>query len=287
MNANNTILVTGASGQQGGAVAKSLLKQGESVRAVSRSIEKLKELGEQGAQVITGDLSDPNSLNTVLKGIKRAYLVTTPFEAGMEMEVKQGINFIDEAKKADVEHIVFSSVASANDHTQIPHFETKSKVESYLKDSGIAYTIIRPVFFMENFGSPWFLPSIQQGKLALPVRPDLVMQMVSLDVIGNFGAAAFLRPKEFLGKEIDLASDQLTFPEAMKLLSEVSRKSIVYEEFPEDQSEKTFGIDFAKMFSWFNKVGFSSDIPSLKKWGIPLTTYKQHLASAAWVKQIT
>ena len=188
---NPTILVTGASGQQGGAVARKLLEQGQSIRALSRSLDKLRNLQNLGVDTIVGDLNDPGTLEKALSGINKAFLVTTPFEAGMDAEVQQGINFIKAAKKFDLDHLVFNSVAAADQNTKIPHFETKIEIEKFLKSSGIPATVLRPVFFMENFASPWFLPAIQTGKLSLSVHPDISLQMTELDVIGDFVAAAF------------------------------------------------------------------------------------------------
>jgi len=280
------MLITGASGQQGGAVARSLLSQGQSLRVLSRSPGKLSALKAQGAEVITGDQNDRASLEVALRGVKRAFLVTTPFEAGTDAETQQGINFVAAALHAGVEHLVYTSVASADANTGIPHFESKWKVEQHIHKVGIPATILRPAFFMENFGSPWFLPSIQRGALSLPTPSDRSLQMVALDVIGAFGAAALTRPAEFISKAIDLASDRLTFTEAMKLLSEATGKTIGYEPMPEEQAEAAFGADFSKMFRWFNEVGFSVNLTELKQWGIPLTTFREHLVSSAWVKQV-
>ena len=286
MATRETILVTGATGQQGGAVARSLLSQGQRVRALTRTPAKAEALKKQGAEVVVGDLTDRASLDAALRGVKKVFLVTMMLEAGLEAEVKQGITMADAAKAAGVEHLVYTSVGSADKQTGIPHFETKWKVEQYIKTLGLPATILRPVFFMENFGAPWMLPAIQQGKLVLPVRPDRPLQMIALQDIGAFGAAAFLRPKEFIGQAIDLAGDELTFPGALSILSASLGKPIQYEQLPDEQSEKTWGHDFAAMFRWFNAVGYSVNIPALEqRWGIPLTTFKRVVAGAAWAKR--
>lgn len=273
------ILVVGATGQQGGAVAKSLLAQGESVRGMSRDPSKVKAF-----EAVFGQLNDRASLDQALKGIKRAFLVTTFMEEGMDAEVKHGINFIDAAKAAGVEHLVFSSVGASDRNTGIPHFDTKWLIEQHLYNSGIPYTVLRPVFFMQNFASPWFLPSIQQGKLVLPVRPDVKIKMIPLEVIGNFVALAFQRPEEFIGQTIEIASDELTFPEAMEILSKVSGKMVVYEQLPSEQAVGLFGEDIAKMFNWFNGHQFQADLEALRNYGIHLTTFKEHVQAASWAQ---
>ncbi len=285
MAAREPILVTGATGQQGGAVARSLLHHGQKVRALTRNPAKAAELKNLGAEVVTGDLTDRASLEAALRGVKKAFLVTTPFEGGMDAEIRQGITMVDAAKAAGVDHLVFTSVGSADKNTGIPHFETKWKIEQHIRRIGLPATILRPVFFMENFGAPWMLPSIQKGKLVFALRPDRKLQMVALHDIGEFGAVAFLRSKDFLGQAIDLAGDELTIPEALEVLSRKMGKRIGYEQLPDDQLEKAVGHDFAVMFRWFSSVGYSVDIPALqKRWGIKLTKFKDVVAKAPWAR---
>ena len=281
-----TILITGATGQQGGVVARYLLEEGKKVRALTRHPAKAEALKKRGAEVAVGDLTDKDSLKPALRGVKKVFLVTTPFEAGLEAEVRQGIDMIDAAQEAGVAHLVFSSVGSANKNTGIPHFETKWRVEQHLKRAGIPATILRPVFFMENFTAPWMLPAIQQGKVVLPLAPDRKLQMIALADIGAFGAAAFLRPKEFIGQEIDLAGDALAMPEALGLLAQEIGKPIEYEPLPMEQAEKVFGHDFGVMFRWFNEVGYSVDIPELeKRWAIPLTKFRELVATETYQRR--
>lgn len=285
--AGETILVTGATGQQGGVVARYLLQEGVKVRVLTRRPAKADALKKLGAEVAVGDLTDKESLQPPLRGVRKVFLVTTPFEAGLEAEVRQGIGMIDAAEEAGVEQLVFSSVGSANRNTGIPHFETKWQIERHLKQADVPATIFRPVFFMENFTAPWMLPSIRQGKVVLPLAADRKLQMVALDDIGAFGAAAFIRPKEFLGEEIDLAGDALTVPEALELLAREIGKAIRYEPLPIDQAEKTLGHDAAVMYRWFNEVGYSVDIPALeKRWAIPLTKFRELVTTEAYQRRL-
>ncbi len=277
-----TILVTGATGQQGGAVARELLKHGITFRALSRSTQKLNHLIEQGAQPFQGTLHEKEALS----GIKQAFLVTTPFEEGMEAEIEQGINFVNAAKECGVEHLVFTSVCGADTNSGIPHFETKWVIEQHIKASGIPATILRPVFFMENFGSPWFFPDLEKGKLSLPVRTDVALQMVCLEVIGKFAYEAFNHPSEYIGQTLELASDQLTFSEAMKKISSATGKTYIYEQLSANEGEAKYGADFAKMFSWFNTVGFSANVELLRQKGVPLTTFEEYLSRADWIKKL-
>ena len=283
--ATETILVTGATGQQGGAVTRSLIRRGAKVRLLTRNRAKAQALEKQGAEVVMGDFTDRRSLDATLKGVKRLFLMTTFFEKGTEAEVQQGITMIDAAKTAGVEHLVLTSVGSAHRKTGIPHFESKRQVEQHLRKSGLPATILRPVWFMENFGT-YFRPS-PQGELILPLRPDTKLQMIALQDIGEFGAAAFLRPNEFIGQAIDLAGDELTMPEVAALLSRATGRPVQFQQMPDDQVEATLGRDFALMFRWFNEGGYRVGISALgKRWGIPLTTFKEAIADAPWATSV-
>ena len=277
------ILVTGATGQQGGAVAHRLIQQGQKIRVLTRHPDKAAELAAAGAEVVTGDLTDPSSLESALRGMQGVFAMSTPYEAGMEAEVRQGITLADTAKKAGVEHYVYTSVGSAEKQTGIPHFEAKWKVEQHIRKIGLPATILRPVFFMENFNT-FFRPS-REGILSTPLPPTRKLQMVALRDIGEFGATAFMRPEDFLGKAIDLAGDELTMQEVAEHFSRAMGRPVRYEPMPADKAESMLGHDFATMFRWFNEVGYSVDIPALQKqYGIPLTTFADLIQTEQWAK---
>ncbi len=277
------ILVTGATGQQGGAVARSLLRQGHKVRALTRNPNKAAGLAKAGAEIVKGDLTDKATCERVLQGTDGVFAVSTFIEAGMDVEVQQGITLADAAKKANVKHFVYTSVGSANRNTGVPHFDTKWKVEQHISQLGFPATILRPVWFMENFGT-YFLPS-PEGVLVVPLRPDKKLQMIAVQDIGEFGAAAFLRPGEFIGQAIDLAGDEMTPPEVAAHLSRTMGRPIQFQQMPDEQVEATMGYDFAVMFRWLNEVGFSVDIPALRqRFEIPLTSFTDVIARADWAK---
>jgi uncharacterized protein YbjT (DUF2867 family) len=284
---DDLILITGASGQQGGAVARHLLKHGRKVRAFTRNPAKVEGIRNLGAEIAVGDLLDRTSLDAALKGIKKMFLVTTPYEAGVEVEAKQGIVAVDAAQAAGIEHLVFSSVGSAQRKTGIPHFESKWKVEQHIQKLGLKTTILRPVFFMENLGSPWFLPGIQSGTFSLPMASNRKLAMVTLENIGEYGAQAFLHPEKYLGTEIELAGDELTIPDALAMISAATGKKIAYQALPHEGAEKIFGEDFAIMFKWFDEVGYNPDFKYLEKqYGIPLIRFADYLKTAEWLKKV-
>ncbi|HKC94668.1 MAG TPA: NmrA/HSCARG family protein [Nitrospira sp.] len=275
----NLILVTGATGQQGGAVARALMNKGQKIRVMTRHPEKATALVKVGAEVVKGDLTNETDLQAALRGIYGVFAMSTPFEAGMDAEIRQGVLLADAAKQAGVGHYIYTSVGNAHRHTGIPHFESKWQVEQHIAKIGLPATILRPVFFMENFTT--FARPSSEGVLTMPMRPDKKLAMVAVRDIGQFGAAAFSRPKDFLGEAIDLAGDELTIPEVVALFTKATGRSVRFEEFPPDQVEAAMGHDLATMFRWFNDVGYAIDIPRLtQKFGIPLTSF------TAWVKTV-
>ena len=280
------ILVTGASGQQGGAIARALLAQGARIRAASRNPDKLAELKEQGAEVVSMNFTDRASIDAALEGVARAFLVSTPFESGTDSETQQANAFVDAAKAAELEFLLYTSVGGVERDSGIPHFESKWKTEEHIRSLGLKAAFLRPVFFMENFGTPWFLPSIQGGTLMLPQGQDTKLQMVSLPTIGAMGAKILLNPDDFADKGIELATDDISLTDAMALLSEASGKTIKFSPMPEEKAAEVLGDDFAKMFKWFEEKGYQADIEQPKKMGLPSPTFKEYLAEASWVSQV-
>ena len=285
MASKDSVFVTGATGQQGGAVARSLLRQGQGVRVLTRNPSKAEALKNLGAEVVVGNLTDRTLLEAALKGVKKVFLMTTFFEEGMEAEVQQGITLANAVKEAGVDHLVYTSVGSAHRNTEIPHFETKWKVEQHIQKLGLSATILRPVFFMENF-STFFKPS-SEGILMVPLPPETKLQMIGVRDIGEFGAAAFLRPSEFIGQAIDFAGDELTMPEVASHFSQTMGRSVQFKQMADDQAEGAMGHDMMLMFRWFKEVGYNVDTSVLeKRWGIPLTKFKDLINQAPWGKPV-
>src|SRR5918998_2084768 len=152
-NAERLILVCGATGNQGGAVARSLLDQGFQVRALTRDLQKseAQTLAEGGAEVVQGDMEDRSDMERVLEGADGIFSVQNFWETGYDREVQQGKTVADAVKVASVQHYVYSSVGSAHRQTGIPHFDSKWEVEEHLRELDLPYTVLRPAFFMQNW----------------------------------------------------------------------------------------------------------------------------------------
>jgi uncharacterized protein YbjT (DUF2867 family) len=259
-----TVLVFGATGQQGGHVARLLLNKGHSVHAVTRNADSAaaRQLAKLGAKIVTGDLNDRASIESAVDAVDAIFAMSTPFEAGMEAETGQGITLADVAK-AKGKYFVYTSVGSANKNTGIPHFESKWKVEQHIAKIGAEAAIIAPVYFMENaiaFGKQ----QLKEGLYATPLPPERKLAQIALDDIAGFAVLALENKGRFVRKRIDLASDDLPGARVAEILSEVIGKPIKYFQVPIENIRKT-SEDLAKMYQWFERVGYSVDTAALRR----------------------
>jgi len=281
-NAERLVLVTGSTGKQGGAVARSLLDRGFPIRALTRNPDKpeARNLGERGAEIVLGDLDDRSSVDQALEGTYGVFSVQNFWETGYDREVRQGVMLADAAGAAGVAHFVYSSVGSAYRETGIPHFDSKWEVEEHVREIGLPYTILRPVFFMQNWEG--MREHILGGTLAQPLDPDKPFQQVAVEDVGAFAAIAFEHPDEWIGREVDLAGNEQTMPEIAETFGRVAGREIVYYQVPWDQFEEQMGEEYAVMYRWFNDVGYEADIATLRQEYPELTTFERYLRSHGW-----
>jgi uncharacterized protein YbjT (DUF2867 family) len=266
MSNTRSVLVTGATGQQGGAVVRALIARGHRVKAISRrpDSEGAKRLTAAGVEVVAGDLDDAASVATAAKGVDTMFLMGNSYEAGTDAETRQGIAVANAAKAAGVGHLIYSSVADADKKTGIPHFDSKYLVEKHIAGLGIPYTISAPVAFMENTVAPWAIDGLRQGVYAAALPPTRVLQQITIDDIGAFVSALAERREQVFGKRFDIAGDELSGEQQVKILSEVLGRPITYRELPiaaiRQQSEDT-----ALMFEWFDRTGYDAGIAALRR----------------------
>ena len=281
-NAERLVLVSGSTGNQGGAVARALLERGFPVRALTRDPEKpeAQALTERGTEVVQGDLEDRTSIDQALEGIYGVFSVQNFWEVGYDREVQQGTTLADAAKAAGVQHVVYSSVGSAYRGTGISHFDSKWEIEKHVRQNELPYTILRPVFFMQNW--EMMRDQILDGTLAQPLDPDKPLQQLNVEDLGAFAAMAFENPDEWIGREVDLAGDELTMPEAAEAFSLVTGREVSYYQVPWDQFREQMGEEYAVMYEWFNDVGYEADILALRSEYPELTTFEQYLRGHGW-----
>ncbi len=274
-----TIVVTGATGRQGGAVARNLRRRGYPVRAITRDPNKpnARALLGEGVEVLRADFDDAASLGKALDGAYGVYSVQQPLDAGYEGEVRQGKELVDAAQRQGISHFIYSSVAGADLNTGVPFFETKMRVEEYLRGRGLMYTIVRPVSFMENWLEA--APAIAGGALAMPMSPMTTFYQVAVDDIGKLVAEAFERSAIFRSRAVELAGDARGMADIAAVFSRALNREVKYHQVPWEEFEARMGADLARMFRWIDTHNFRLDIAAIRNEFPFLTTFER------WVQE--
>jgi uncharacterized protein YbjT (DUF2867 family) len=261
---NRTILITGVTGKQGGAVARFLQNSGFHLRGLTRKpeSEQAAALARQGVEVVKGDLDDEATLRRALAGAWGVFGVQNTGEAGVAREEAQGKRLATLAREAGVEHYVYTSVGSADKRTGVPHFDNKWRIEETVRDLRFAsHVILRPVFFMENLVAPF---SLQGSTLAWALAPGTRLQMIAVDDIGWLGARTFTHAVTLNRREIDFAGDVRTMPEAAEILTKALDRPIAFTQAP-IEPVRQYSKEMALMLEWFDRVGYSADIAGLER----------------------
>jgi uncharacterized protein YbjT (DUF2867 family) len=280
------ILVTGATGRQGGAVVRHLLARKMRVRALTRNpaSARARALAAQHVELQEGDLDDVESLKRAMIGAHGVYSVQDFWTVGAQREIQQGKNVADAALATGVEHFVFSSVGGAERGSRIDHFESKGVVERYIRARGLPATILRPASFMENYYIPAVEKGLLKGKLVDAVRADTPYQTIATDDIGKFVAIAFTRPDEFLGVELEIAGSELTNRQAAEVFARVIGRPVRFKKLPMPIVRVALGKEFFQMFRWFNERGYQADVEGLRQRypELKLRTLEDWLREEGW-----
>ncbi|MEV0056444.1 NmrA/HSCARG family protein [Saccharopolyspora shandongensis] len=275
MTDDRTALVTGATGNQGGATARHLLARGWTVRALVRDPEKpaARELRDAGAVLVRGNLDDADSLRAAMAGADAVYSVQALAwdEAGLAAEVRQGTTVADVALETGVSHLVYSSVGGAERDSGIAHFESKFAIEEHIRRIGVPATVLRPVFFMTNLVST--TGDAGEQVLSLPLAPATSLQMIAPDDIGYFAATALDDPQRYIGRQLEIAGDEPTMQQVAETIQRVTGTPTRYEPRPFEGRDR--------MFEWFEESGYRADIPALRQQHPGLQTLEEFLRRQA------
>jgi uncharacterized protein YbjT (DUF2867 family) len=265
MSSKLNVLVTGATGKQGGHLVRELLARGHSVRALTRKPESsaAAELADRGVTIVPGNFDDEGSLERAARGVDTVFAMSTPYGTSAKTETHEGINIVRAASRARVKHLVYSSVAGADRASCIPHFDSKFEVEKEIRRSGVPFTIVAPVFFMDNFLADWMAAGIAQGSIAMALPATRRLQQIPVEDIAQFTALVIERRESFLGKRIDIASDELTLTTVAAAISEASGRPIKYTAIP-IAAARAQSEDLARMYEWFDRVGYDADVVGLR-----------------------
>jgi uncharacterized protein YbjT (DUF2867 family) len=262
----STSRLAGATGAQGGATARALLRAGHPVRALTRKPDSAAaaRLRQLGAQIAYADFTDRPSLDAALSGAIGLFAVTTPFESDVERETQDGLALLDAAAASGtIEHVVFTSVANADRRTGVPHFDSKYRIEQHLATLDLRWTVIAPAAFMDQYAESWTLQGLRDGVFGRPMPGDKPLALIAAADIGAFAAHVLARPDEFAGRRIDIAADERTSHEIAAILGAACGRQVQFKEYPIEYAEAR-SPDLAAMFRYFATVGLTVDIPALR-----------------------
>jgi len=279
------ILVAGATGNQGGAVARELNNRGYHVRGLTRNpaSDTAVKLASLGIEMVEGDFNDIASLKRAMDGAYVAFSVQNFWLTGYDGEITQGMNFADAAKQQGIRHFIYTSVASADHNTGIPHFESKYVIERYIKSLRLPYTIVRPVAFMENW--EYSRADILLGKWVTPFSLDSRRQWIAVEDIGRFVAEAFDNPGKWLGREFDIAGVEHTLAETIEIFEQVTGLPMAYRQISWEEHEAAQGKEMATMDKWIEATGYSVDVEKLRRNYPWLTSIREYLEQAGWDRE--
>jgi uncharacterized protein YbjT (DUF2867 family) len=217
------ILVTGATGAQGGATARELLSRGEPVRGLVRDVNApaAHALARAGATLVPGDMTDRDSLDAAMSGVDGVFSV----QPVVPNEVEMGVAVADAAAAAGIDHLVYTSVAGAERAETLSSWNTKFRIEQHIRTLGLPATVLRPVKFMENLKSTLDLHS---GHILDLWAPGQLCQVIAVDDIGWFAAAAFADPATYAGRQWEIAGDELSHAHMASAISTTLGRPVTY-----------------------------------------------------------
>lgn len=258
------VLVLGATGGQGGAVAAALLGVGRGVRAFVRDSASAgaRKLAAAGAQLAVGEFTDTDALTTAMRDAAAAFALTTPFESGPDAEIVQGQAIIDAAAAARLPFLVFSSVAGATAGTGVPHFESKARVEQELAASGIPHAVVAPTYFYDNALGGY--QDLLGGVLELPLPATRELQQLDRSDLGSFVEFLLRDPLSSAGRRIELASDAPTPAQMSQVLSDALARPVRFSEVPM-AAVRRISPDMAAMWEFLRGRGYQADIAALRR----------------------
>lgn len=263
-----TIVVVGATGQQGRAVTAHLLADDWQVRAVTRDpgAPAARALAQAGAHLVSAEMDDVASLIAAAEGAHGLFSVQptvgspgTPAGFAADDEVRWGRNVAEAAQAAGVRHLVYASLAGAGRHNteKLPqNTVNKWRIEQHITRLGLPATFLRPVSFMENYTGAYYL---REGTMATAFAPDVPQQIMAVDDVGAFTALAFAEPQHWIGRAVDLAGDEPTPVQIAAAISEAVGRPLPYVQIPIEVIAR-IGEDFAFAYTWLNERGYRADV---------------------------
>ncbi len=292
------VFVSGATGIQGGAVTNHLLANGFTVKTTVRDSTSAasKALQARGVYIVAGTWDDIPAIKAAIDGCSLLFLNSSPSFTDTGAETRQALNILHAAKLAGVKHVVYSSAIHVNhpkDQAHLPpesflanYFRSKLAIEEEVRSGkwALGWTILRGSSFMTN----WLLPHAQimypdlvaKGIITTAFTAETKLWLLDPDDIGRFVAAIFMGQERFNGKDIDLAVQALSIEEIAERLAKVAEKKVGVRFWTEEEiaDQKDTNV-FIPSQLLLRNMGNWVDLEDVKKWGVPLRTFEDFLAS--------
>ncbi len=281
-----SVLVTGATGNQGGAVVDHLLASETEfdVYGLTRdsSSEVAQGLADRGVTMVEGDLNEKASLAPHVAAVDAVFAVTNFWTQGYDAQVQQGQNLAEVATEEGVDQFVFSGVGGHEKDTGIPHFDSAWEIDQHAQGLDLPLTVLQPVFFFQNLEA-FAEDVVKEGQIALPLEAGVSLQMIDTQDVGHAAAVAFENPDEYIGEHVEIAGDELTLSETAAVLSAVTGRNVDPVHVPIEDAYDSFGEEFTVMCEWFNDVGYSAEIDALDdRFGFEFTDLETYLRENGW-----
>ncbi|HFZ8993351.1 TPA: NmrA/HSCARG family protein [Citrobacter freundii] len=284
MNNRSFILVFGATGQQGGSVAKALLNQGWSVRVMVREPSSLASLAlrDAGAEVVTGTFDDSAAMRSAMTGAYGVFSVQPSSPGGAvsdDDEVRYGKTIASLAAECGVQHLVYASASAVSDKpTDVAHYDTKAEIERHIRTLPVSSTIVRPVTFMELLVMPGF--GLDNSRFHFFMQPEDVMQVIAVEDIGKIVAAVFAEPERFKGKTFDIASDAVTGLQLQERFSAAAGRPVIYSRFSDEVLAANPFLRKLTAMVDDGRLGGHADLPAMRQLNPQLQSFERWLAGS-------
>lgn len=289
-----SVLVTGATGMQGGAVARALRVAGIPVTALVRdpASAAARALEAEGVGLVVGNLENPAGLESACRGHSTVFSVQAASGPEKDSERRQAAHLATAARAAGVPHLIHTSVSGTGWRARRPdvdpgavkgYWDSKEGAEAMVRDAGLpAYTIVKPAFFMENFvapKAPWMFPLLAEGEILVASAPETEVAQVSAADFGAAVAAIAADPERFAGAEIELGSDAVTFPRMAEIISAVTGRRVSASSRPVPEVDARLGRrSWAATQVWLDTVGYPARPEHAAAYGLRLKTTFQEWA---------
>ncbi|GGC02885.1 hypothetical protein GCM10011494_21740 [Novosphingobium endophyticum] len=292
------MVVTGATGSQGGAVVRALRGAGLPVRVLVRdpASDAARELAALGADLALGSFGDAASLDSAMAGAASVFSVQPAPFADPDSERDQARALIGAARRAGVDHFIHSSVSNTGDFRTMPgwaegrwarnYWESKADVEAMVRDAGFpVHSILRPAFMMENFALPkaaWMFPDLAQGRIMTAIAPETRIALIAAGDIGAAVVAVLAEPNAFGGQPLEMAGDWLSPPEIAVILARVTGRGVVASTLDAATLiERGQNPGWVETQIWMNSVGYPARPAMMGAVGLVPTCFAAWAQSAA------